>query len=465
VRWVREQNTESGLVTGNQSKPETGLPLGARFTLPLYFAMTLPAVLVARGVNALFVSLVIGALIGAAYKWRGELETVSNRVAPSHTRNIVGLGLVFAGYAALSALWSVVPGISLMKGLMLAGIIFATTFALRAATTTDSHTLDKATTGFLLAMIVGALFLLIEIAFDQRLMRWIYELFPSLGEGHTNLRYRAGRVLFLWEGDHNRVTCVVALLLLPAWVAARATANRHLRQWAYGVFTALFVAVLWKSEHQSSQLALAIAALFFALVQLRLRAAKFVAYAGWSLAVLLIVPLSYWLFHSVELHKAGWLFRSAESRVVVWGYTAEKVTQRPLLGIGAHATSSYNDQQLKLDYVKTSSRKKRIPMQVHHHAHNVYLQTWFELGAVGAMLLLLWGLAAIRAVTTLPPTEAGLWLTQLTATAVMAATSYGMWQFWFLVSMASAFILLWISTLVLRERRQVEGSNPLHRAH
>ena len=66
------------------------------------------------------------------------------------------------------------------------------------------------------------------------------------------------------------------------------------------------------------------------------------------------------------------------------------------------------------------------------HSHSVYLQTWFELGLVGATLLTLLGLAILQAIRALAvPLQRYAYATFASA-AIMAASSYGMWQIWFI---------------------------------
>lgn len=438
------------------SPPEpANLPFLARYTALSYAAMVLPAVLVARGGNILFAGLLLAATIGFFFRSRQLLPIDNSRQGADNPHHVLYAGFAFSAFAALSSLWSIVPAISLQKGVVLALMSAATFLVMRTALQTDLFTLRQACLGFLVSMAIGAVFLAIELVSDQRIVRWLIELYPQSVANHTNIRVIDGKVAFLWNGDLNRTTCVVALLIVPAIMAARAAiATPWLRWAAMGWFAALIFAILWKAEHQSSQLALAGGLAILALGLLRTCLARWGFQAGWAALLLAVIPLSLMLYQEFELHKERRVFDSAASRVVVWGHTAEKILDNPILGIGAHATSALNNTKIDKGKFKTVKVWTRdFPVLFNHHAHNVYLQTWFELGAIGAALLLIWGLIAARVASTLPLSEQVPWYAQMTVTALMAATSYGFWQFWFQAAIASAFILLWMATLVQRDAK------------
>ena len=64
------------------------------------------------------------------------------------------------------------------------------------------------------------------------------------------------------------------------------------------------------------------------------------------------------------------------------------------------------------------------------HSHNEFLQTWYELGAVGAILMLATGGAVILSIGRLSPAIQPFMLAQFAAFFVMATFSWGMWQSW-----------------------------------
>jgi O-antigen ligase len=83
------------------------------------------------------------------------------------------------------------------------------------------------------------------------------------------------------------------------------------------------------------------------------------------------------------------------------------------------------------------------------HSHCIYLQTWFELGAVGALLLTAFGLSVIAAIGRLAPRTQPYAYATFASSAAMAAVSYGMWQAWFITSFALTAVLCVLGTRCL----------------
>jgi O-antigen ligase len=74
------------------------------------------------------------------------------------------------------------------------------------------------------------------------------------------------------------------------------------------------------------------------------------------------------------------------------------------------------------------------------HSHNEFLQTWYELGAAGVILLLAAGSAVIGYIGRLSPATQPFMLAQFAAFFIIAAFSWGMWQSWLLAVMGLAAI-------------------------
>lgn len=83
---------------------------------------------------------------------------------------------------------------------------------------------------------------------------------------------------------------------------------------------------------------------------------------------------------------------------------ADRVQERPITGIrgtrALHLT-------IPTDAGDPSHAEYALRGRVARHPHNIYLQTWLELGAIGAVLLLVVGLAAIWQMRYLPPALEG----------------------------------------------------------
>ncbi len=118
-------------------------------------------------------------------------------------------------------------------------------------------------------------------------------------------------------------------------------------------------------------------------------------------------------------------------RAAIWGFSAERIEEKPLLGWGMHSARAMpNAKEIIVRGAEL------MPL----HPHNGPLHLWLEFGALGAVLgaALLAGLA----LETRGPTPARMMRTAaLLAALVVASVSYGLWQGWWMATLwlAGAF--------------------------
>ena len=112
----------------------------------------------------------------------------------------------------------------------------------------------------------------------------------------------------------------------------------------------------------------------------------------------------------------------------------------PVFGIGAYMTyvmgpELTEESMIPLDPTDHQERK------LSRHAHNAYLQTWFELGAVGALLLLWAGLSILGRISRLPSSVVPYGLAAFSTAAALLGSAYGIWQTWYIALFGLATIL------------------------
>jgi O-antigen ligase len=333
-------------------------------------------------------------------------------------------------------------------------VVAVTIVAVLSETVTPARVARVFLLGALAAYGVGVVFAAIEVLTSQGLMRWTIAQFPALQVDigkHTFLS--EGTVVGLSEAMANRRTAIVALLLLPALLLLGALLPNRRGQLAVGALAGAAAVAVFGSEHQSSQLAAVLAAGLFAVAGWSPALARRIVLAGWIVATVCVVPLVL-LLEGAGADRAAWMPESARQRIVIWGTTARATMAAPTLGIGADATPAAPGYRL----VKPVGHDATTSV----HAHNAYLQIWYELGAAGALLLAVTGLALVRRIgqanTALTERVA---LTQLTMIASMIATSYGIWQPWFLGAIGLSVVM---TALVLRPiHRPPEDAGPRSR--
>jgi O-antigen ligase len=201
----------------------------------------------------------------------------------------------------------------------------------------------------------------------------------------------------------------------------------------------LAVLALSMSQHETSGIALALSLVSVGLCRISQRLALGLVALAWIVSTLLVMPIVSQAYEQ-QLHMAKWLPVTARQRIIIWGYTAEQVPKAPVLGIGI-------DSGKILDARSTPETPPGFvyPRRTGTHSHNVYIQTWYELGAIGAVLLCALGLSILVSISRLPDRHQGYALATFVASAAMAAFSWGMWQPWFMAAFGIAALLFLVA--------------------
>lgn len=339
--------------------------------------------------------------------------------------------LAFAGWSLLSATWSAAPFASLTKPLFIIAGAAGLTVIIDIARKSEPEVIAAVGNGILAGFLGGAAFVCFEVLTDQAISQWFVNTFAILREGsEKQLVMRDGVVVRIGDTNINRRATVVTMLMAPAGMLLGTIAKASLRRTATALLVCVCAILLVFSTHQSSQVAILIGAIAFGLAQLCAAWTGRALAVAWCAACLLIVPLVLFL-HNANLHKNDAVFNSARHRVVIWNATAEGVKKAPVLGIGADATAKLTLMQRKAqDAAGTVVKDGAYDVTTARHAHNVFLQVWYELGAVGAVLFMILGLAALARCAKAPANAQPFLLAQFAAVAGMIAFSYSVWQLW-----------------------------------
>ncbi|MBI1245745.1 MAG: hypothetical protein GC202_12120 [Alphaproteobacteria bacterium] len=216
-------------------------------------------------------------------------------------------------------------------------------------------------------------------------------------------------------------SATVLVMILP--LATLAVYRRH------GVRAAIALAAIggWLTFQLNSQAAevavcAGAAAAIFALLAGRL-APRLLAAA--LVLGMLAAPFAAHTGALADLAKRRDVSVSVYHRAAIWGFTSERIAEKPILGWGMHAARSMPHAKETIAY-----GAELMPL----HPHNGPLHVWLEFGLVGALLaagLLAWlGLA-----TAGPPPELAMRSGLLAATLVVASVSYGLWQGWWMATL------------------------------
>jgi O-antigen ligase len=402
-------------------------PLGSRahgIVLGSIITVGATAALVSARTVAFSLAVALLAFVAAAW-WRGALGNAVPRSGP------VALHVaVFLAYALASTAWAYSFSTSFPSVLLACLIAIGTLVLMQLFATETRPNLLHMGEGLWAGFLVGLLYLFFELASDHALKIWVFNAIGLRPGVFSHPEY------FVWSGarlisiDNELLTRNIAPATLLLWpvIAAMAGTLSPLRAMALGVFTAAIAsAVVLLGQHETSKLALVVSIAAFALAHISARATGRLVVACWIFACLAILPVAL-ILHRLDVHEASWLQFSARHRIVIWNATAERVLQSPWFGTGARTTYEVGPQ---LEKNNKQRKDGEFDRSISVHSHSVYLQTWFELGLIGASLLTLCGLAILQAIRTVArPLQPFAYATFASA-AAMAASSYGMWQTWF----------------------------------
>ena len=366
---------------------------------------------------------------------------------------LLALGL----WAALSSTWAADPPEAIGKAALL--IVFSAVAFWTLAQLPASRTALLRHGAWIALVAFGAClaFLALEEATNHVVKRQFFHMLPFTRPPARHVVATAND-LQIAGYITNRNMAAAMLGLWPMLLMVRALVDRERSLVASAALAVLAVATFAMSMHETSSIAFAASVLVFAIGLRWPRAALSLVTVGWLLATLSVVPLATWAGSTAQLHSAQWLPNSARHRIVLWEYTAQHYWQRPLTGIGAASTKVLDNRRGVDVEVKPGTRYQ---WRSGTHAHNMYLQTWYELGAVGALLLCLAGLSLIAAASRLPRSTVPYATAAFTAAAVMGASTWGFWQVWFMAAFAVSSVLLGIAIRLL-ESSPASADIPKH---
>jgi hypothetical protein len=362
-----------------------------------------------------------------------------------------------AAYLFANSLWAVKPDIALGKAAFFLALVLTVLLVTQTFARQSARTLDRTAAFAVWGLVIGSALGCFEFLAGHPLEKAVLGIWPSLRPGEKTIdvfvemngqQVRLAEEQFRNHYDNVRIEVAsgalgrnLALLMLLAWPVLFMAANRKeriLRVVSLSVLVAAGSAAIFVGENQTAQVALAASVLAFLAVKLWPRAAHWGVVAAWCIVVVFAVVLSS-APHKAGLHKAEWLFASARDRIIIWNYTAGKIWDAPILGTGIRSTRFLNRElrsRNELQFEEVAMR--RLGM----HSHNHFLQIWFELGAVGAFLVLLTGLGMLHRMRKLDGALKPYAYATFAAASVIAAFGWGLWQTWLLSGYMLAIVLV-----------------------
>jgi O-antigen ligase len=402
-----------------------------RGTLALFFLTPVVISAVPR-LTWLFLPLIALALSVPVLRRRGEWRQLFQ---PNAAFIAV---LLVAIYIFLNAAWAADQGAALGAAALLLGLALFTLAASTAIAESDELQLRRAALAFTAGAFFGALFVLFELLTKGLITRAIMNAIPLLQpDSAKHVRFSNGEVTKIKYSVFNRNVAIVMFNLWPGLLVLRTIEDGTRRAILTGLFLLAVAVPVIISTHDSSQVALIVSCLVFILAWTWRRPVIRALAVLWCAAFVLVLPVNF-LAYKADLHLAPWLPTSARARVIIWEYTSERVLDHPWLGIGADSTPALKTPR----GVAEQPKGYVLPRMTGWHAHSLFLQTWYELGVAGVILMAFAGAAVVLRISLLPFEAQPFAAATFAVFVAIAAFAWGMWQPWLMC--AVGLVLLYI---------------------
>lgn len=339
---------------------------------------------------------------------------------------------LFPAWILIACLWAYSPLQSFLEAIYLAPLVMVACYFPRIAAQFSQTAIEAASRGLLVGTLLAGAFVCFEIWMANALVRTILTHFPSLERGLEGIATAQDvKVLTLGGNIPTRSPATFALLWSPAILAATLYTDGLQRWLSYaGIAAATATIVLHPlSGSQTAQIILSAVIVVLSVGFLLPRLAYWMVAIAFLANAFLVVPASLAIF-SAGMHRDPGIDASLRARFIIWNYTAERVVEHPIIGVGTASTRFIDDQRVRNHEVQQPP-DHIIPAQTRAHPHNVYLQIWYELGAVGLVAFALLGLSLLGRVSGLRAPVYAFALSHFFVVAALIGPTYGLWQNWF----------------------------------
>jgi hypothetical protein len=320
--------------------------------------------------------------------------------------------LIFALLSLVSSLWAYTPSLAFKTGLTAIA-----TLGLFALFYTQLQFISQTTMTFLIKLLLGisivALLLVAAQVYFQLPFRFVLGLDPKLLKTNTAL---------------------LIVLLIPVCAGLSKTLQRP-----YFHQAALIIGLYLLCEHQGYQAAKAGLLLGLIVASLSLLLPRFIATMTRFIPTILCVTMPLLLHFFMQFHSPESLLKisklsSFAHRLHVWRFINQTIKSKLYLGWGANAGRALPGTDIEL-----YSGADAMPS----HPHNHIMQTWLELGLVGALVLALLHYFLFQEIAKIKDKTLKFWaLFYSMACFCIFLISHSLWHKWWLTAFGCATALL-----------------------
>lgn len=370
----------------------------------------------------------------------GQFQTKSSSAVVKAPMSLpFGLVLMFTTYAGLSSIWALAPQNALHTAAALSATALAVVIIVYYVHRWSPTTTQLVGGWHIVGYLVGCTLLLVEILTDFTYTKIFINIVGSDVWWGSMVLWSQGQAVNVQQHVANWGVAAVNLLAWPTIFLAKLSFGSRTSAIVLMFLIGLVSAATFSSVHTTSMVIIPVSALIFLLARYHYRSAMALLLAGTAAAFLLVVPFSQASLHRWQFDKASWAHESLQARFIIWGYTADQVAAAPWFGIGAQSTPTW--KKLNIPDVKVEEGKA-YPLSTSTHAHNNFLEIWFELGFFGALLAAAAVIGLLSSIDKLRRETAPYAVATATACLLMSAATWSIWSPWLYSTYGLALVLI-----------------------
>lgn len=406
---------------------------------------------VTLGSKSAIVVVLVLAVVSSAYAFATRLPLQFPRLGINGWSALLSW-LAFAFFAGLSSLWSLAPAASLSAGANLVVLITAIAVLMVLWGSLSPAVSTLLGGWFAIGIAIGITVLLVDVATSNTVVTWLLRYFDVTGKGAISMTQRLdGHVIGVAPDILNWSIAGMNILVWPSLLLIATLADGKWGALLSAGLVTIAVVTTIGSQHETSILALIVGLILFVLARLSARVAIRLLATGVVAATMLVLPLMQYAHDGLALHRAPSIPPSLQHRFIIWNKTAEHVALQRWNGIGANATKTWSAAMAK---------SLEVPNEwpaVSSHAHNYFLQVWFELGFAGALLLCCAAVASVLTIGRLSPPARPYAAATAAVSITMCSATWSVWHMWLpaVIGLAGCVLAL-ASRLVLARQNGME---------
>tara|TARA_X000000950_G_scaffold127130_1_gene158935 strand:- start:2179 stop:3429 length:1251 start_codon:yes stop_codon:yes gene_type:complete len=326
------------------------------------------------------------------------------------------VSVVVVALALLSSLWAIDSSFAIKRAVKISLILVPAAFLFSWAQSLQYKCAELFKVFLALVSIVIGLICVIDLYGDAVIYRLTHDMPIAEVEG------------FNFSKINRSINIFVLSSLLGFYGLYKSALDKKYKRAGYGALAILLALCFYKTESQSAHVAFAIALIGWFAFPVK-RDKIWGAFMGVLIVLVMVAPwmvqtLFTFCAESVSM-KGSWMAHAyMADRMEIWDYIARKALENPLYGFGIEATRHIERFDTQMLYTPTDHIL---------HPHNFVMQIWIEFGAIGAVLLAALLVYITRIISIFEKIEdrrfaIAIYLSML----FLAATTYGIWQSWWL---------------------------------